>query len=248
MRALFILAHADDEYFCQPLIARELAAGRDPYFAYMTDGAWKQATSMQRSEESLARLSAMGVPRSNVRFPGVDAQVPVGGLHRCLDRAGARLSACLAELPAIGRAYVCAWEGGHHDHDCCYALAVSNSVLAASGCEILQFPLYHGSKTQGALFKCLDPLPENGPATVGARFGALQGFKWWLSATAYPSQWRSWVGIVPMATVPMLFTRIQWVQACARSRLSERPHVGRLYYERRFGVSYQDVAAAIREL
>ncbi len=248
MNTLFILAHADDEYFCQPLIANELAGGRLPHFVYMTDGAWGEATARQRCEESLTRLSSLGVPKSHVHFPGVEASIAVGKLHERLQVGRRALSECVSRIGAVDRAYVCAWEGGHHDHDSCFALAVTDAGLARAACEIMQFPLYNGCRRRGPLFSCLSPLSENGEPKPAVRFELLDGFKWWLSATAYPSQWRSWLGIVPMATTAMLLKRTQWVQPCSRARLRERPHAGRLYYERRFGVEYADVAAAVAEL
>jgi hypothetical protein len=54
-----------------------------------------------------------------------------------------------------------------------------------------------------------------------------------LTVGAYPSQWKTWIALFPFAAAHILRTRRYSLQQASTSRLLERPHEGRLLYEKR---------------
>ena len=82
----------------------------------------------------------------------------------CVEVLVCWLSAFFDDHPATQAYFVPAWEGGHPDHDLLHAVAVQLLASARNRLEIVrQYPLYHGYRCYGPLFRVLSPLPENGP-------------------------------------------------------------------------------------
>ena len=241
----FVLAHPDDEYFCLPLIAAEVTGGRTVSIAYLTDGG---PHALIRERESLSVLASAGVSPSRVTFAGRERGWRDGGLHLHVAEARDWLATWLASLAGCVRIYVTAYEGGHHDHDCCFgALASLQRDARTGGARCLQFPLYTGRSLPGALFKCMSAIPENG-AHSSLRLSTREGAHYWRMAAAYPSQWKSFIALGPAAMPAYLGRRSIEVQPVEAARLQTAPHAGRPYFERRFRVPGHTVLEAIRRL
>lgn len=231
--ALFVLAHPDDEFFCLPLIAAEARRGHGVELVYLTDGGPLAST---RERETLSVLARLGVAPEAVHFAGHAHGWQDGRLHERVREAYGWVEAKVASLPDCARIYVPAYEGGHHDHDSCFAIVAALGRRGRAGrAELFQFPLYNGRGTPGPLFRCMAPIPENGPVQ-GYPFGLREAWRCWSFSLAYPSQWRTWIALGPFAIWGLLFRRTITLQRVDLSRGSGAPHSGKLYYERRFGV------------
>ena len=245
LAALFVLAHPDDEFFCLPLLDVERRGGRTVHVVYLTDGGAQAAV---REQESLAVLIAHGVDPRHVRFLGRENGWGDGALHRHLPAARSALEGCLGAVGPCARVYVTAYEGGHHDHDCSFGLvAALHRDGALPGATCLQFPLYTGRGLSGALFRCMAPSPENG-APLEFPLGRREALRCWRTSTAYPSQWRTWIALGPAATWGYLVRRSLLLQAVDPDRITQPPHPGVPYYERRFDVPLRTVLDALRAL
>ncbi len=240
--AVFVLAHPDDEYFCLPLIKAELAGGRTVRVAYLTDGGPKASA---REAESLNVFRKLGVDASHVVFAGREHGWNDGALHRHVTVARDWLGAWLGTLGPLARIYVTAYEGGHHDHDCCFGIVASLLRDGRNGAaRCLQFPLYSGRALPGALFHCMTAIPENGPASA-LHFPVREGTGYWRMAASYPSQWKTFVALGPAAVGPYLLRRSVVVQSVDAERLRGAPHAGSTYFERRFKVPKHTVLDAL---
>ena len=241
--ALFVLAHPDDEAFCLPLITAELRGGRTVHVVYLTDGG---PTAAIREAESLRVLGRIGVSPERVRFAGREQGWPDGGLFRHVDAAKAWLARELTAMGPCARIYVTAYEGGHHDHDCSYGIVCAllrDGLLAETTC--LQFPLYTGRGLSGALFRCMSPIPENGAHLVYP-LGAREALSAWSTTTAYPSQWKTWIALGPASAWAFLARRSIVLQRVDPARVTQAPHQGVPYYERRFKIPLQTVLEAVK--
>lgn len=243
--SLHLFAHQDDELGILPLIRRELRENARPVCVFLTSGAMPgrggpAELALVRNAESLAVLCAAGCRSEDVRFVGHAAEIEDGSLYLRLPSAFDALSAALADLPMDRLRRICcpAWEGGHHDHDAVHLLALALAVRLGALNRVLQFPLYHGCSLPGPLFMPLSPIPENG-VPVPILLSRAEALANWLHALHYRSQWRTWLGLLPPALVKAALRPTLALQSASLARVRQRPHAGRLFYERRFGVSYE---------
>jgi hypothetical protein len=239
MTHVHLFAHYDDEYCALPLIAALARAGRDQRFVYVCDYA-TPALAATRLAETRALRAGLGVGPEAVIPTGCGVQD--GALHTDPLAAWRAVRPIVAGLEGVSGLTVTAWEGGHADHDLCAAMAVKLRGLLPAAPEIRQIALYHGRGTWGPAFRACDPIPENGPVARVPMTAAR-----WLAYAAgvrhFPSQWKSWAGLWP-AMFLTFAGRGFGVQTLDPARVRERPHPGRLLYERRFGVAYETVRAA----
>jgi len=237
MNTLYVLAHFDDEYFAWPLIQRGQKKGDQQYFMYVADYDPAELTE-RRAQETTRFLMGMGIPAANVAHAGRGTGAMDGSIHERFSAALEASRAAVRRLGPIDRVVVCAWEGGHPDHDSCARLALHLSRELEDP-EVIQFPLYSGKGLAGRLFRAGRPLDENGPIER-VSMSWSDWLKFWIGVRHYPSQWRTWLGLWPM----MFWTYIRRgfsYQRLTSARVLERPHSGVLLYERMFGVSYSAV-------
>lgn len=237
MAIVHILAHFDDEYFATPLIRR--AASEDQWFLYVADYA-SPTLSARRLAESRTYLASLGVAPERVIHVGAGSGALDGQVHRHLPELLARLTAQLEQIGPVERFVVTAWEGGHMDHDACAALA----VWVAGKTSIDQITLYNGPGLPGRLFRAGLPLADNGPM-VRTRLSRAEWMAFAAGVRTFPSQAKTWLGLWPVMFASYLRRGFAH-QRLDPSRVSQRPHAGPLLYERMYGVTYAEVAAAIR--
>ena len=128
------------------------------------------------------------------------------------------------------------------DHDACAALAVALATEFEVP-VIEQFSLYNGIGLYGPLFRAGHPLKENGPSRrLGITIEDLTA--WAIGVGHYPSQFKTWLGLWPVMFTAVAF-RGFFVQRLVPDRVKERPHAGRLLYERLYGVPYDEVRQKI---
>jgi hypothetical protein len=233
---LFLLAHPDDEFFCAPFIHDEQKTGRHVICAYLTDGGWGGQSVQQRIDESLAVLARLGVPSGDVHFIGAELFIPDGALAAHMPAA---YEAVRGLVGSNTRIYTTAWEGGHQDHDACHAIGVRLGLQFGLA-EVYQFPLYNAMGVVAPLFSVMLPLAANGPIDGRALTWSERLF-FLRNACGYPSQWKTWLGLLPFATARLLKDGRVVRQPAQAGRLRERPHEGALLYERRGNARFADV-------
>jgi LmbE family N-acetylglucosaminyl deacetylase len=238
--AFFLFAHQDDEFGVFQKIIDEKFQGRQVLCAYLTDGAAKGCSSPRRNRESLAVLTKMGVQEKDIFFVGQMLSIPDGTLHDHLTVVTDWIVNLLKCYQLVSSIYLPAWEGGHHDHDALHAIG----VIAAEKSNLLeslrQFPLYNGYRCRGPFFRVLLPLAANGDVEV-SKIPWANRIRFLLYCLSYPSQTKTWVGLLPFVVLHYIFYGSQLLQTVSRERICQRPHVGPLYYERRQIITWESM-------
>ena len=239
--ALFVYAHQDDEIATAARIRHMVRAGWTISCVYLTDGEGGRARSDVRDAESRRVLGELGLELARVHFLGSRERIPDGRLFEHLDRALALTEAAVAGVP--DEVWTLAYEGGHQDHDACHLVAMAYAVPL--GIPVFEMPLYHGYGLPGPFFNALAPL-RNGGQWVSRRIAIGEGFRIALLSRLYSSQRKTWLGLLPEALLRLAVSRKEWTREADLARLRDRPHRGKLFYERRFGVTWEEFAAKAR--
>ena len=227
---LVFLPHQDDEFPIQHLIADHATSEAGIQVYYLT-ASINPGSSLIRNNESKEVLVRLGVKPDNIFFVGDECFFADGSLVSNLPALGSWLFKLLSDTqPSL--ILVPAWEGGHPDHDCLHA--VTAIVCAHLDCleRVKQFPLYHAERCAWKFFRVISPLQANGPVSRfpvpwKRRLGILS------NCLSFRSQWRTWLGLFPFVSFHYLFRGDEYLQHVRLNRLTERPHAGPLYYERR---------------
>lgn len=241
--SLFVFAHQDDEFGCYAAIADAVAAGERVLCVFVTDGALG-GDPVRRDAESRAVLTALGVDASDLHFVGVPNGIRDGKLYESLPAVARVLGEWFDRVPAGSRIHVPAWEGGHHDHDALHAVAVLLLHDRGRLADARQFSLYNAHRRPGPLFRVLSPLLANGPIE-------RRPLRWrerrrhLRDCLRYPTQRTTWLGLFPFVLWHMLWRGSAALQPVSVARVHERPHPGRLYYEKRGFLGYDVLRAAI---
>jgi LmbE family N-acetylglucosaminyl deacetylase len=241
MHALFVFAHQDDEIAFASRIAYALRNGWTVTCAYLTDGQARNVPSSIRDAESRRVLAHLGVDLARVHFIGSEAGIPDGKLVEQLGRAlellDARITGPLDEI------YCLAWEGGHADHDASQLVAAAFAARRGLLANCFEMPLYHGHRLPGPLFNTLAPLRVGGPWT-GRQILLREAFGIAMLCRFYHSQRATWMGLLPEALIRLALGQREHTRRVDVARFTAPPHEGRLFYERRFGVSWESFARA----
>ena len=217
-RVLFVFAHQDDEMAAISRIRYVRARGDDVACVYLTDGA-ARVPSHVRDAESRAVLQQLGV--SDVRFH----KIADGTLPEHLDEALTCLTPC-DEVVTL------AWEGGHQDHDAAFLVA---SVFAKqNGIRCWELPLYNGEGTR--FYRVQHPIGDGWQSRPLPRREKLANM---LLCRHYKSQRSTWLGLLPLM---LLRPAREFIREADPRRAENRPHPGRLLYERRFHYPYDRFA------
>ena len=56
----------------------------------------------------------------------------------------------------------------------------------------------------------------------------------------YRTQRKTWLGLLPSALIHLVLTRREWTREVDVHATKTKPHEGKLYYERRFGVRWEE--------
>jgi LmbE family N-acetylglucosaminyl deacetylase len=245
--ALFLFPHQDDEFGVFHQIESEREQARTVCCVYFTTGVPSGENPAQRSAESAGVLRALAVSESNIHFFGEQLGISDGALPHHTLAVAAWIEKTLLENPSVATVYVPAWEGGHSDHDALHACALQALRASASKAQCFQFPLYHAAGCVGPFFRVLSPLAANGEV-ARTRIPILKRLRYLRLLLFYRSQWKSWIGLFPFVLLHALFNGTQALQPVHAQRLSERPHAGLLYYEKRKFSTWEAVRAGIEEL
>jgi LmbE family N-acetylglucosaminyl deacetylase len=238
----FLLAHQDDELGCLPEIDRVLQSGGRAVCIFLTDGAGRGSDADRRNRESLKALARLGVATGDIRFLGSELKIADGALIEHLHEVAAAVHAVLADAAPVRRIVVHAWEGGHPDHDAAHLLGVGAAVSLGILGGSRQFPLYRAARRGPLPYVGLQPLAANGPVE-GGTFARPRGLAYLRMAFGYRSQRRAVLALLPFLAWRYLWRPGQQLQPLTLARTTERPHAGRLLYERMGRMSYGHLRA-----
>jgi LmbE family N-acetylglucosaminyl deacetylase len=241
MTRLYLFAHFDDEYLAWPLIRARALQGEDQVFLYAADYADPEE-ARRRQAETAAFLRQAGVTHARIIHTGAGTGAVDGRVHRHLPAAYAAVEKVARRMGRISRVTVCAWEGGHMDHDCCAAMAVKLAETLNIP-SLQQVSLYNAKGLPPPFQHGAAPLSENGPV-IQLKLKPRDWFSWMGAVRFFPSQANVWAGLWP-AMFFNLARRGFGYQRLEPARVRERPHRGGLYYERCFRVPYAEVRAAV---
>ena len=243
MTTVHVFAHFDDEFCAWPLIRQARAEGREQRFVHLVDYRTPRLAA-RRLGETMSFLRAHGFgPETEIHLGGGTGWLD-GQLYR---HAAPAYEALKAAIPGPVERVVCpAWEGGHPDHDICAAMAVK---LAAErgGAPVDQVALYQGKDLPWILYRAAMPLAENGPSTA-IRMSAGEWAHWLAQVRLFPSQLKSWTGLIPAMAASYALQGAFRYQRLDPRRIGQRPHDGSLLYERMFKVPYPAVRAGVDAL
>ena len=241
---LVVLAHHDDEFFLSGAISVACAAGKRVVAAYLTHGSAYGADAHQRIEESQSVLSKLGVEPQDVYQIGLERGIFDAKLCSHLAAASEALDE-LAHKYCFAEAYVLAWEGGHHDHDCAHYLGVR--LARAAGLPVMEASAYNGYRCIGSLFKVMSFIPAQSarirlPVTLGQRIRLL------MLAFYYRSQLMTFMGLMPGILWRLFPGGGFEIRVVPPFDYDRPPHEGRLFYETRFNFRFETLQGAIQEL
>ena len=180
---------------------------------------------------------------ADIGFIGCEQGIPDGALPGHLATAFRALDAATLDLSGLGDVYTLAWEGGHPDHDATYVLALALAAARTRLDRVWQVPFYRAADRGPPWFSLFAPLPANGPVDelpLGPGERRLRASM----MRFYPSQWRTFAGLGPGIVWNALTTETLRRQRGQLGRVWQRPTVGRLLYEQRNGVSFQQFSAS----
>jgi len=233
MNVLFVFAHQDDELAAASRMLLARRNGDRVICAYLTNGTFRAAASV-RNEESRRALARLDV--TDLLF----AAFPDGELP---EHATEGLAFLEAHVEEAGEVWTLAWEGGHQDHDAAHVIALAFARRRGLPCR--EVPLYNGQGTSGPFFRTMHPL---GDGWTTRRIGLREALRIVAMARFYKSQRRTWLGLLPEAIVKLVLMRSEFARDSDPRRLASKPHDGLLYYERRFGYSWNRFTHATAEL
>ena len=224
-------------------IWRRSREGRSVHCAFLTDGTGHGSDSAVRNAESRAVLTSLGVPKENILFLGTENHLADGALFRNVDRGYDVLEEATRSL-VLDEILCLAWEGGHPDHDASHLVALAVARRRGVLENTWQFSIYNGRKGRGRLFRVMSPI-EGGEIRTHT-LSLAEGMRLGLLPFAYPSQRRTWLGLLPGAFLQLALLRRESSMRVTLEAARQRPHEGRLFYERRFGVTFSEFQGATR--
>ena len=231
MNVVFVFAHQDDEIAFASRIRFCVARGDRVTCLCLTDGSFAVPAAV-RDAESHRMLASLGA--GELKIGG--ERIRDGVLVEHLDHA---LELVATYAGDAGEIVTLAWEGGHQDHDAAHLVAAA--FAQKRGIRCLEMPLYNGHNAIGPFFRVAHPV---GGGWTSRRISWREKFANLLLVRFYPSQRRTWLGLMPQ----MLMA---WPRELTReadlSRAASPPHSRPLLYERRFHYPYERFAAHAAE-
>ncbi len=247
LRVLFIFAHPDDEVFVGGAMRMLLDYGADVYGVWLTSGDFF-GPGEKREKEHSGAMEALGLARDHIRL----LRLPDMRLIHSLEQ-GVSAVTQLIERIHPDEIYVTAYEGGHPDHDSANFVAYESTRRAGVRPLIREYPLYNGTGPILLWRWRINSFPPDGPEpeTIPLNKRAVD-CKHRIMRN-YPSQWL-YMGPARITTLSgkMLSTG-EPVRTCPWDRdHTQRPHTGKLNYERWFNrfmkISFKDFRRAVEHV
>lgn len=236
--SVFLFAHQDDEVNVLSIIESHVLMAQRTVCIYMTNGRFGNVSSDRRNAESMRVLYQLGVAVSDIHFLGQSMEVPDGKLYEHLEGVFTGCYDLMILYGTVQTLFIPAYEGGHQDHDAAHLIGLALARGIGVLDKTFQFSGYHGKGLPWIFFKVMSPIPENGlvvefPIPWSLRLKYL-GFCFY-----YLSQWKTWIGLLPFVVLHYLVHGTQQLQNVSFERAIQKPHSGKLLYEKRCFLEYK---------
>ena len=228
MKIFFLYPHQDDETGTFKLIENYIRKKVEVYCIFVTTGLVTNPKNNHRNIESLNVLRKFKVKKKNIIFAGSILNIKVNLLCSNLEKFNNYLKNRINKKSDI--LYIPAWEGGNPDHDSLHAIVVTMGKKFNFLDRIYQYPLYNNKGCKLNFFKVLSPISENGNI-IKIKINFHERIKYIFLFLQYPSQFLSWIGLFPFFFIKTLFCGEQYIQPVNFNRIYQKPHHGKLYYE-----------------
>lgn len=243
---LFLFAHQDDEFGVYAELEKLIAHQERVIVVYLTSGSLSGKNSAIRNSESVSVLCKLGILKSDIYFLGSQFCISDGKLSQSIDLMSDHIGNFCKDLN-VSRLYFLAYEGGHQDHDAVHLIGVKLATkLNILDCSF-QFSLYHGKNLPFGLFTVLSPISENG-IVISYRIPFLNRIKYLRLCFEFKSQKIPWLGLLPFFITHYLFYGTQDLQKVRVERVFDKPHIGRVLYEKRKFYIYTDFVNDAKKL
>jgi len=244
--AVVLICHQDDECGTYFQILRHRQQGRRVVFACFTRGVMGDRDETRRNAESIDVLGRLGVDAGDIVFVGSLLGIDDQALIDNIPRAAVWLRDWLGSLGPVETIYTTAWEGGHSDHDALHVISTQVCHKLQLLDRLRQYSLYNSYQRPWQFFRVAYPLPANGPVEW-TRIPWPLRFRFLYFSFLYPSQLKSWLGVFPFFVVHYMFRGTAQLQAVSLERITERPHEGALYYEKRGFATWETMQCRVSE-
>ena len=241
---VYIFAHNDDEIFILPSIKEELEKQNKVFVVYITYGSQYGHDHTTRKDESLKTLLSIGVNSANIFPVGTELNVLDGESYRFMNQIYEKLLNILSFK--IEKIFVPAWEGGHLDHD--VAQIIGMEIFKQKEIpSIIEYPLYNGFQCIGPFFRVMNLIPRKNEEILSLKLSYREILQIFLTVFNYKSQWKTFLGLFPFIILKLLvFKKYNFRRNCVYD-YGKPPHSGPLFYEKRFGASFNDLSKKFRE-
>jgi LmbE family N-acetylglucosaminyl deacetylase len=225
--SLYVFAHNDDELSAFLRLRADVRRGCEVHVVWLTESLFL-ARPGQRPRESEGAMRLLGVPGEQLHFWG--SALGTTGNGSLLVRLGAAVERLTALIRDLGPTTIAttAFEGGHVEHDAAHAAAVLAARRAESRAALVETAWYTGYRSRTIAFFRPPPAPT---ASHTDWVGAAEVRLLWRLLRCYPSQAVQLHAGFGRAIVRLLRHGAPFRAIPPRSYL-ERPHAGRLLYER----------------
>lgn len=144
-RALFVMAHPDDEFGILGRMLHLHDLNTEIWCAWTIGG------NQKRDLEARLAMREIGIPDERLRF------LSLGGLSDAASVARAvRVLSELLEAHRFDEIYVVAYEGGHFQHDLTNFAVAQAAALSEAASRVYEFPLYNTSGLKVNAFRLTD--------------------------------------------------------------------------------------------
>jgi len=227
--SLYLFAHQDDEVGIFQKLINDLGNDIEVVCVYLTDGEFYGVSEEIRNKESLKVLLKLGVNKKNIIFAGKKLEISDGSL------VYNSLSACEYIKKLILRynastVFVPAFEGGHHDHDALNIITRVAVMRSKKALNLYEFPLYRLSSGRYPFLKvfCFPRMEKN---IIPVKITFYKKIKFFFLCFEYPSQWKTWIILLPVVFVKLLSRKGQYLKKIHIYTSTVKPNNGKLLYE-----------------
>ena len=232
--SVFILSHQDDEIGIFEPLRLALKNKENVIVFYMTSGSIIKEISknrlFHRDQESLSVLKKFGVKNKNIIFFGRINNIPTCRLYRKMDIAYIQLLKYLKKCDGKIKLYTHAWEGGNEDHDACNILIKKILHKLKNVDKAYQFSLYNAD-ANFFYYQVQKIFRKNGKV-YKIKTAFINRLKYITYLFYYTSQIKVWIGLYPFIITNLLFNRFYVLQNLNNNLKFQRPHQGKLLYEK----------------
>ncbi len=240
--SIFILSHQDDEFGVFESIRLAVEEKHNVIVYYMTNGKISKSipklTLYHRDLESLKVLKKLGVKEKNVVFFGRKYNIETCCLYKKMGYAYKILSGELKKFHGKKIIYTHSLEGGNEDHDACYTIVIKLLNYSKDIQSAFQFPLYNAN-TSLFYYQVQKILVSNGNL-IKIKTKFFNRLRYIPYLFYYRSQLRTWIGLYPFIILNLLLRNYYCLQRINKNSSINRPHGGRLLYEKFKKCSHSD--------